>query len=145
MSGSRTRGLAPLALLLAVVVTTFGCADSESRQPVTGQVTLDGQPLPSGIINFRPGPGLTANTSGTAIEDGRYRLPAQHGLLPGNYNVQIQSYRETGRMIQDPQVGPIPERAAAQFEQQGPLQATIVPGPNQIDFHLTSAQATAQP
>jgi len=129
-------------LLVAVMA---GCGPSgDSRQAVRGTVTLDGQPLAEGIISFRPAPGTSGNTAGGAIRQGRFELPAERGLPPGEYVVQIQSYERTGRTVDttdDPLGGPAaPERVPIRFRQTGQLKATVVAdGENVFKFKLTRA------
>jgi hypothetical protein len=121
-----------------VAVGLAGCLGGDGRQAVQGQVTLDGQPLQKGAISFRPAPGTAANTSGGAITGGRYFLPATQGLQPGQYTVGVQTYRETGRILEDPQLGKIPELVPVKFHKSDTLAATITRGTNEIDFHLTT-------
>jgi len=55
-----------LALLVPLAV---GCGKGKGK--VSGTVTLDGQPLPAGTINFLPSKGTGA---GGSIEDGKYSI-----------------------------------------------------------------------
>ena len=66
---------------LAALIMVAGCTRGDGRQRVTGRVTLDGQPLGDGAINFRPAPGLTANSSGGPIKAGQFELPADRGQI----------------------------------------------------------------
>jgi len=128
-----------------LVAVTAGCGGrGDSRQAVRGTVTLDGQPLAEGTISFRPAPGTSGNTAGRAIHKGRFELPAERGLPPGEYIVQIQSYERTGRTVDttdDPLGGPAaPERVPIRFRQTGQLKATVAAdGENVFDFPLTRA------
>ena len=49
---------------------------------------LDGQPVNEAAVMFVPLEHGRRKT-GTAIVDGKYALPAQEGLLPGTYRVEI--------------------------------------------------------
>ena len=134
---------ATAACLLVVVIVGCG-SHGDSRQAVRGTVTLDGQPLAEGIISFHPAPGTDSNTAGGAIHRGRFDIPAERGLPPGEYIVQIQSYEQTGRTIDtsdDPLAGPAaPERVPIRFRQTGQLNATVVAdGENVFKFKLTRA------
>jgi hypothetical protein len=95
----RHQGWFPLALFsIAVALAAPGCSGSEDdlpREAVWGSVTLDGEPLAIGTIQFSPpatGAGSGGPTAGASkIEDGQFSIPRQKGLVPGNYNVSINS------------------------------------------------------
>ena len=108
---------------------------------VTGTVTLDGKPLQSGAISFRPAPDNTSNSSGGQIQRGQFHLAANCGLYPGKYFVTVQTFKLTGRMVMDPQFGKkVPEQAAINFNETGKLEANVTAGAeNQFDFQLTSS------
>ena len=85
-------------VFLAVGVAVPGCSESEDelpREPVSGSVTLDDQPLASGAIQFSPsGQGGSSGVpvqGGGAIEDGQFSIPRERGLVPGTYKVSISS------------------------------------------------------
>jgi hypothetical protein len=129
-----TLALASLPLLLA------GCGGN-GRLGATGTVTVDNAPLESGTINFRPAPGNKANSSGAGIQDGRFEVPADKGLLPGDYQVTIQGFRKTGRKVRDPQMGEVDEIVPMQFNEAGPRNVKIVEGKNEFEFTLTQRKA----
>jgi hypothetical protein len=64
--------------LLILSVLASGCSQEPRRYPVSGAVTLDGQPIPSGDILFVPIAGDRGPDPGT-IKDGRYELLATAG------------------------------------------------------------------
>jgi len=80
------RGL--ISLLGFAAVALGGCGKSDGKQAVSGEVILSGRPLDAGIIEFDPLDG-SGTKSGAMIENGRYRIPVQHGLVPGKYRVRI--------------------------------------------------------
>jgi len=85
-----------LGLISACFLTT-GCRDSNGRQRVSGAVRFDGAPLGSGIISLRPvdkGPSAAGR-----IVNGTFELSAEKGPIPGKHRVEIESFRETGRMV----------------------------------------------
>ena len=53
----------------------------ERRSP--GKVTLDGQPLPKGMIQFRPAGQAEATASG-AIDEGRFAIPRARARSPAS-------------------------------------------------------------
>jgi hypothetical protein len=96
---------------LALAAGGSGCGDSQiphydlPREALSGTVTVDGQPLPEGMIGFTPilektsvgGAGESGDgkpvraASATEIRDGKYAIPGDKGLVPGNYKVSISS------------------------------------------------------
>jgi hypothetical protein len=91
--------LGATAMMLAVAST--GCSPSPfNLVPVSGSVSLDGQPLAGGIVNFQPivaGPGANAGPGSTARigPDGRYTLATirgEPGAVVGKHRVKIYSY-----------------------------------------------------
>src|SRR5262249_5814225 len=86
-------------MMVAVAVTVAGCAggDRTPRVPVSGTVTLNGQPLESGQITFIPDTG--ENVVGTAIKNGRYSLARSEGPSPGSHRVNIWSQAPTGKKV----------------------------------------------
>ncbi len=124
-----------LALLLLISV---GCSDG--RIGASGTVSLDGKPLESGAISFRPAPENTSNSSGGQIVQGQFQLAAKHGLGPGKFFVTVQSFKATGRMVLDKQSGKmIAEQARIKFKETGKLEAVLAAGAdNRFDFQLTS-------
>ncbi|WP_439628922.1 hypothetical protein [Gemmata sp.] len=65
--------------------------------PVSGEVKLDGYPLPTGTITFTPtGAGTAA--SGT-ITEGRFAIAQDAGPSPGECKVEVLSYQKTGRQV----------------------------------------------
>ncbi|MBX6315425.1 MAG: carboxypeptidase regulatory-like domain-containing protein, partial [Isosphaeraceae bacterium] len=78
----------------AVAVALGGCGDTGdglSRQAISGTVTLDGQPLARGTIQFLPISPQQATPALVEIKDGTYTIPRDRGLVPGTYKVLISS------------------------------------------------------
>jgi hypothetical protein len=66
-----------------------GCAGCrQAPQAIAGRVTLAGEPLDDAAILFVPTQTGRKKT-GAPIVDGKYMLPADVGLLPGTYRVEI--------------------------------------------------------
>jgi hypothetical protein len=86
---------------LAVSLVVAGCADQgPTRQPVSGTITLDGKPLPSGSVTFAPLDGTTAATA--EVHDGAYRIGRSDGPAPGRYQVEISAVQPTGKRVKHP-------------------------------------------
>lgn len=88
-----------IALIILGVLLLAGCSDDPlGRQTVSGTVLFKGQPLDQGAIQFVPlekGPTET----GAGIENGKYTIPRDKGLVPGKYKVSIWSYDRKGGAI----------------------------------------------
>ncbi|MDR0704425.1 MAG: carboxypeptidase-like regulatory domain-containing protein [Planctomycetaceae bacterium] len=91
--------LFPIILILLFLA---GCTNNpQGRLPITGEVTLNGQPLENGSISFDPiGSQTERLQSGGQIVNGKYEIAAPQGLVPGEYQVRITS------MIVDPKAPP---------------------------------------
>ncbi|MEY4178969.1 MAG: hypothetical protein RLY70_2543 [Planctomycetota bacterium] len=82
---------------VAVALLLAGCGGGsvDGRYGLAGKVTLKGQPLAKGTIEFSTGEGGGPLSGGT-IENGQYTIPAESGLKPGTYTVRISSIEEAG-------------------------------------------------
>jgi hypothetical protein len=140
------------ALFFAVVgLAALGCSESGDelpRESVSGTVTLDGQPLADGAIQFSPiagGTGPTPTISGGAtIQDGRFAVPRETGLVPGNYKVAINASAGTPKALT--KMAPTPkvplilkELIPAKFNARSELTAEIkTGGSDNLKFELQS-------
>jgi hypothetical protein len=83
------------ATCVAMLFASEGCSgDGLPRQPIAGFVTLDGQPLSSGAISFYPSSLKDPNypvSGGAMIKRGYFSIPRWQGLVPGRYEVTINS------------------------------------------------------
>ena len=84
--------------LAATIVVASGCQAKNERVAVTGNVTYDGEAVADGQIAFEPkGRG---KMEFARINEGRYSLPVEYGLLPGEYLVRITGNRASGKLAQ---------------------------------------------
>ncbi|QDV73885.1 hypothetical protein [Botrimarina mediterranea] len=132
--------LAAGALLVSVGA---GCNQGPFNADVKGTVTLDGKPVPPGVVIFSAAGGGRNSSRGRIESDGKYFLVTRHnrGIDAGDYRVAVQVY-EKG----DPP-GP-GERAPANLPPLVPekylsvdtsgLEYTVEPGSNTIDIAMTS-------
>jgi hypothetical protein len=80
---------------LGSVILSLGCGKAaHDRIEVQGVVTLDGKPLPSGmIIKFTSQEDGSPVARGATDAEGRYAMyakPGKIGLLPGKYIVSVE-------------------------------------------------------
>jgi hypothetical protein len=86
-----------LAICLAAIFSASpGCAgsgDDLDREAVSGTVMLDGEPLVGGAIQFFPATnaGGVAVGGGSPVENGRFSIAREYGLVPGSYKVAINA------------------------------------------------------
>jgi hypothetical protein len=112
---------------------------------VTGEVTLEGQPLQGAEVTFQPTAEGTAPSAGTTDADGRYELMYTFdtkGAVPGEHVVTIST---AGTDIDDQGVEvERPERVPAKYNTQTVLRKTVKARSNTIDFDLRSALPSAR-
>lgn len=124
-----------LVILLAVAIMG-GCGKKNplGRRAISGTITLNGEPLDDGSIQFSPHQ-RSSVASGGIIKNGRYRLPANKGLPPGVYLVRVFSPVEVAQPTQEVTV-PGPASSPAN----GPMQPP--PGEERIppEYNLESTQ-----
>jgi hypothetical protein len=114
----------------------IGCGND--RLGISGTVTIDGQPLQMGTINFRPAEGGSGNSAGAGIVDGKYEVVSDKGVKPGTYKVTIQGFRQTGRKVRDAQMGMVDETIPIAFKEANQLEVTVDSSNRTHDFELTS-------
>lgn len=89
----------------SVCCLALGCAD-QGLKPVTGMVTMDGQPASGVKLVFVPTEGGRANSMASTDTQGHYSLSytsQYNGTLPGDYKVLIMKEEsDTGRQLIPP-------------------------------------------
>jgi hypothetical protein len=129
---------------LALSIACAGCGggDELPRQAVSGTVTLDGQPLTQGIIQFRPSSAQEPVPAGAEIKDGTFRIPRDEGPTPGNYRVFINSSGEkkpltTAETSGEKLPGIAPDLIPAKYNSASILTAKVeADKPNAFEFPL---------
>ena len=123
-----------------VPLMLVGCTPSSDMHAVTGSVTLSGQSLDHGTIEFVRAVDPPEAAGGAMITDGRYAISAQHGLKPGEYKVLIRSpalapYVGDDPMFTPPAIGE--ERIPPEFNSQSKVHIEVrANAPNQFDFKI---------
>jgi hypothetical protein len=91
-----------LAILSALALAgSHGCGGPEDnlpREPVSGKVSFEGQPVVKGNIQFIPA-GSQATQVGAMIKDGSYSIERAEGPVPGTYKVTINAPDPTGQRV----------------------------------------------
>ncbi len=82
---------------MATVLSGCGYGNPLDRQAVSGAVIVDGQPLPRGSIDFTScnRQNQASVRTGAVITAGKYNLPVEKGLPPGEYMVSIRAVERT--------------------------------------------------
>jgi hypothetical protein len=137
---------AAAAIMAVGLLNLAGCSEDDlPREAVSGSVTLDGNPLNSGVITFVPnGPDIPSQ-GGAPVVDGKYSIPRAQGLVPGKYKVVISSgegrpEKKVDTATDMPGMPPIPAKQAIppQYNAASILEASVTAGgKNQFDFNLT--------
>ncbi|WP_437193795.1 hypothetical protein [Planctomicrobium sp. SH527] len=82
-------------LLYSAAIACFlgyqGCSggDSVSKVSVNGRITLNGEPVQSGVITFLPAEGVNGPSSGAEIVAGDFSIPKEKGPAKGLHLVEV--------------------------------------------------------
>ncbi len=134
-----------LGFLVVSLPGLIGCGGgSDGRVPVSGIVTLDGNPLEGATVTYRPGPGTQGNGGfGTTGPDGHFEITYQNarGLVPGTYRVTVTRMPkgEAAKGLIDAPTrgaGGIPARYS--HPRETILEASVEPGGKPVVWALTS-------
>ncbi len=132
----------PLGRLLAagfLALAAGGCSDRSAvdplpRRAVSGTVTLDGQPLPAGIIRFDPEARETGVPVVGDIKDGRFAIGQPQGPVPGKYRVLISGWKADNP--ESAEAGPRAKPGPGAIRK-AELEAQVTPeGPNSFNFAM---------
>jgi hypothetical protein len=101
-TNSRLSNVLVLTLLTPLMLTTLcGCGGSVDEGPerfdVSGTVTFDGKPVPTGTIYFNPAEGHSGPQGFAAIVDGKYDTASEgKGTVGGPHSVRIEGADAAG-------------------------------------------------
>ncbi|MAX39094.1 hypothetical protein [Gimesia sp.] len=134
-----------LSLLVCLTVFLVGCggaSDAPVTYPVSGNVTLDREPLPAGDIIFRDAAGQAASAAGK-IENGAYSFRA----TAGQKSVVITATKEipgktvVGGAPDEPPMPAVEQYLPAEYNEQTTLKADVSDsGANEFNFELKSKE-----
>ncbi len=128
-----TNRIASLVVCACLLAVAPGCGAGNKLTDVRGSVTIDNAPVESGTIHFQSKAAGKASSAGAAIKDGSFQLSSRLGLTPGEYEVSVQAFRKTGRIVNDPQRGKVPET----------MPINVADSPQSLDLTLAN-QSTLQ-
>jgi hypothetical protein len=132
------RGIATIA---ALAVVLLGCSKQPVGPPrgtVHGKITLDGKPIATGMINFKPMGPAAGPTCGLPLKDGQYASDAK-GPIVGKNRIEIRARSQTPTQPQNPDgdwKSNYIEAIPARYNSQSVLEADVRPGDNTFDFEL---------
>jgi hypothetical protein len=118
---------------LVAVVLANGCQRANDFVEVTGTITWNGEPIPTGMIVLQPTEPRQPPAGGK-IDEGKFVLHSK----PGKMRVQVEAVRSTKQ--RDPQTGTFLGEMyiPARYNRETVLEADITrEGKNTIEFALT--------
>lgn len=119
--------------LLAVVALVVGCSKSgPDVAPVTGRITLDGQPINNTDVAFYPEEPGKSPSSARTDNDGHYELGYKRGVMGGMIG------NNTVRISTSPEIVKGPNRFHENYNNKSELHREVKSGKNVIDFDLKS-------
>ena len=130
-----------MGIVCLLMGSITGCsAGNSGRLPVSGVVTLKGEALDDGTIEFSS----SSVKSGAPIIKGKYSMPADQGLAPGKYKVIITAGDgKTPAASPDGLPGPAganiisKDRIPAEYSTNSTQEVTVTDkGPNKFDFTI---------
>jgi predicted esterase len=83
--------------LMLTWIRSRGLLTDKPRVAAKGIATIDGEPLPRGVVVFKPidqpaASPVSAYVMNTGPVRGEFNIPAQKGIIPGRYAVEIHQY-----------------------------------------------------
>lgn len=135
MRSNLPRGRAPhlAAAFLLGLIGCEGARDDLPREPVSGKVTIAGEPLAKGSIQFRPAGG--GAEAGGIVEAGAFEIPKADGPTPGKYQVTVTEAVERAEEDKLNNFSLQPKTKPAKSAIGGPLDAEVKAGtPNTFSF-----------
>lgn len=135
-----------IALLLTSSI--IGCGDkADQRISIHGNVTFKGEPIADGVVSLLPVGSMPGPPISGLIQAGQYSISEAEGPTVGNYRVEIEGFRKTGRKIPD-MASPLPARQQpgiieekmpyipAKFNTASALTVDVTTETKELDFDL---------
>lgn len=89
--------LARLVCVLSLAAFALGCGEGQGFVPVSGKVTIDGEPVTNGYVRFFPASGR--QSGGSLNEQGEFSLSTYEpgdGAVPGEYRIAVVAQEPLG-------------------------------------------------
>jgi hypothetical protein len=129
-----------LCCSIAVAVLA-GCGGDKGpeRVVVTGTVTYNGKPIPTGTVQFTPVQTSLVPAAGADITDGKYRADIHGGVPVGTHNIAIEAYRPVKGPRGSAHENGLQQYIPRKYNADSRMQITIAPGSREIakNFDLT--------
>ena len=91
-----------LWLSLLAMVALVGCGGiTPNRAPISGQITVGGQPLAKGRILYTPVAPNQGPAASAVVKDGKYSIPRAEGPVVGQNRVEVEAELNLGFAIDD--------------------------------------------
>jgi hypothetical protein len=118
--------------LLLLGLLLDGCRKSGPElAPVSGRVTLNGNPLENADVVFQPDNGKSP-ASGRTDAEGHYELAYKRGVTGGPVGQNTVLIRVSKELVRNP------PRIAARFNSKSELHREVKAGQNEFDFDVTT-------
>ncbi|QEG22344.1 carboxypeptidase-like regulatory domain-containing protein [Mariniblastus fucicola] len=155
----------PIAMGICLIAITMvsGCIGSNEANysqlgliKVTGNIKLDGEPLPDTVVFFEQTDGTMSYATTDANGDYRMKFNSEvDGVLPGEVVVKISTLASTGELKTDegdaevdpdlPKPKEKKELVPVEYHKESKLNLTIPTGNNVFNFDLNSDGSTTGP
>ena len=122
-----------LRICFVLLATSFaGCSKTgPDLAPVSGRITLDGNPLENADIVFQPD-GSKPPSSGRANKDGQYQLGYKRGVMGGTVGSNTVRITISSDVVANPPNIPV------RYNTESKLTKEVKSGQNEINFDLTT-------
>jgi len=136
--------LVPAVCLLIIAGCSGGDAEKIETAVFSGKVTLDGQPLEKGVIQFHPGNDasgqpLRGKRTEATINAGQYQLSSDQGAVVGENIVMISATKVVGKEMADgEEIDKVEQYLPAIYNSETTLSVNVTPEDQEHNFELKS-------
>jgi hypothetical protein len=133
-----------LGIVLAFALAAAGCGErtlvQKKTYPVTGKVTMNGEPVAFAVVHLIPKEGKGADATGYTAADGSFEVRTysnteMDGAVPGEYGVEVEPFDMTQFMGPRPKEGEKPTLIPKEKRNPDTV-VTITDGDNQVNIEL---------